>query len=218
VAEFGQAVAVAGAALPQLVMSLWTELEGMEENRLKSSLVDCLLSNMPAVGLDTLRYFLSSWTTRHKTAVVVDHNIGRLWIKVVEMLLERSESPPAKIPTWTQRSETQCKCTCCRKLVQFALSPTSQNEIYSSQSPLNATHYQEMVKAHFPQMTVTTKLATKNYTVTLKKVKTAELVQMDKFRADCAGMQAMLQMLGGGSNPTLAPHISRLRQQVAKAK
>jgi hypothetical protein len=124
----------------------------------------------------------------------LDAAVGRLWVHAAEFLLLRSERPPAPPTDWRQAVTLSCKCEDCRGLQAFALDAQSQVARFRVRQD-RRQHLHQQIEHHGLDMTHVTERKGSPQTLVCTKTRRTFQRQCEQHRADCASMNALLDLM-----------------------
>ena len=131
---------------------------------------------------------------RERTGFALDAAAGRLWIHAAEFLLARSERPPASPTDWRQAVTISCKCEDCRGLQVFALDAQAQVARFRMHQG-RRSHVENQIRQQDLDIQCETDTKGRPQTLVCNKTRRTFQRQCEQHRADCASMNALLDLV-----------------------
>lgn len=141
-----------------------------------------------------------------------DADCGRLWVHAAELLLRRSERPPASPEDWRQDVTIACRCEDCRELQKFTRDPSAQVARFRMHQG-RRLHVENQIRTQGLDVNCETDTKGRPQTLVCTKTRRTYQDQCEQHRADCASMAALLEAMR-----PVPEALARLARRLADAK
>lgn len=135
-----------------------------------------------------------------------DHE--RLWLHTADVLLARSEHPPAPPRDWRQDAELSCSCADCRELKVFASDPVRQTHRFRVRKD-RRQHLHRQIERHKLDMTHVTERKGSPQTLVCTKTRHSYVRRCAEYRQDIAALATLAELVDA-STGECASHCARI--------
>jgi hypothetical protein len=198
-----------------MVSRLLDGLRALDARQLRSEAVGAILQDSAVFIPDTIVLpALANLQRLRPHAFASDQDCVRLWQHAAGFLLSRNESPPRPPSDWKLDVGFSCECEDCEDLRKFALDPNARVARFRVRKD-RRQHLHGQIERHDLDMTHATERKGSPQTLVCTKTRRTYRRLCEQHRADCAGMEVLLKMMGGVSSDAV---VAKLGARLAAAK
>jgi hypothetical protein len=148
-------------------------------------------------------------TMRARGTTVIRDAVGEpLWLHAADVLLARSEYPPAPPSDWRQDVKLACACVDCRQLQAFAGDPAEQTHRFRVRKD-RRQHLHRQIDRHRLDMTHVTERTGSPQTLVCTKTRRTYQRRRMEYRQDIAALDVLAELVED-SRGDLASHCARI--------
>lgn len=173
-----------------MVTNLLNALHQLGATHMHTTACNAIMANKKAFGARAVIVPAMQALHQRIDAPATGSDITRLWQHAADLLLGRSEYPPAVPADWRQKIALPCNCDDCRELKAFAADPNEKTHRFPVRKD-RRQHLHQQIDGRGIDMTHVTERKGSPHTLICTKTRRSYQRQLDAYRQDIEALVAL---------------------------